>query len=67
MLEKVFVALGIGGILALIIGFFIIGPIISIWAVNQLFNAAIALNFWNWVAVAWLHLVVASTTTTSKS
>lgn len=62
MLEKVFVTLGIGGVLAIIVGLFIIGPILSIWAVNQLFGTTIAVTFWNWVSVAWLHIVVASTT-----
>lgn len=62
MLEKLLVTLGIGGVLALVIGIFIIGPILSILAVNHLFGTAIAINFWNWVSVAWLHIVVASTT-----
>lgn len=66
MLEKVFVTLGVGGILAVLVGLFIIGPILSIWAVNHLFGTAIAVNFWNWVAVAWLHIVVASSAS-SKS
>lgn len=66
MLEKVFATFGIGAILALIVGLFIIGPILSIWAVNHLFGTTIAINFWNWVATAWLHIVVASTTS-SKS
>lgn len=67
MLEKLLVTLGMGGILALVVGFFIIGPILTIVAVNHLFGTGIAINFWNWVSVAWLHIVVASTTSTSKS
>jgi hypothetical protein len=67
MLEKLLVALGIGGVLAIVVGLFIIGPILTILAVNHLFGTAIAINFWNWVSVAWLHIVVASTTSTSKS
>lgn len=67
MLEKLLVTLGIGGVLALVVGIFIIGPILSILAVNHLFGTTIAINFWNWVSVAWLHIVVASTTSTSKS
>lgn len=66
MLEKVFVTLGIGGVLALVVGLFIIGPILSILAVNHLFGTTIAINFWNWIATTWLHIVVASSTS-SKS
>lgn len=66
MLEKVFVTFGVGAVLALLVGLFIIGPILSIYAVNQLFGTSIAISFWNWVAAAWLHIVVASTTS-SKS
>jgi hypothetical protein len=60
MLDKVFLTLGVGSVLALIVGLFIIGPILSIWAVNQLFGTTITVSFWNWVSVAWLHIVVAS-------
>jgi hypothetical protein len=66
MLEKVFVTLGITGILLLVVGFLIIGPILSIVAVNTLFDTSIPINFWNWVATAWLHLVVASGRTSSN-
>ncbi len=65
MLQKLLVAFGVGGVLALIVGLFIIGPILTILAVNHLFGAGIAINFWNWVSVAWLHIVVASTTSSS--
>jgi hypothetical protein len=41
--------------------FFVLGPILSIYAVNQLFGTNIAFTFWNWVCVAWLHIAVAST------
>lgn len=66
MLEKVFVTFGVGAVLALIVGLFVIGPILSIWAVNQLFGTSIVLSFWNWVAAAWFHILVANTTS-SKS
>jgi membrane-bound acyltransferase YfiQ involved in biofilm formation len=66
MLEKVFVTLGIGGLIAIIVGLFIVGPIISILAINQLFGTNIAISFWNVLAAMWLHFIVASTTT-SKS
>lgn len=45
-----------------LIGLFIVGPWLSILAVNQLFGTAIQLTFWNWLATFWLHIVVASAT-----
>ena len=44
---------------ALIIAFFVVGPWLSILAVNQLFGTSIQLTFWNWLATFWIHLVVA--------
>ena len=61
MLEKIFTALGIGGVLLVIVGLFILGPWLTILAVNQLFGTSIQLTFWNWLSVVWLHIVVAST------
>lgn len=54
-------AFGVVGILLLIAIFFVLGPMLSILAVNQLFGTTIAITFWNWLCVAWLHIVVAST------
>lgn len=65
MLEKTFTALGIGGVLLLVVGLFILGPWLTILAINQLFGTAIQLTFWNWLSVTWLHIVVASTTSKS--
>jgi hypothetical protein len=61
MLEKTLTAFGAIGIILLIVGAFILGPWLSILAVNQLFGTAIQLTFWNWLAAFWLHLVVANT------
>lgn len=65
MLEKTFTALGIGGVSLLILGFLVLGPWLSILAVNQLFGTAIQLTFWNWLSVTWLHIIVASTSSKS--
>ena len=62
MLEKTILALGISGLALFIIGLFVVGPWLSILAINQLFGTTIQLTFWNWLAVFWLHIVVASTT-----
>jgi hypothetical protein len=62
MLEKTILALGISGVVLVVIGLFVVGPWLSILAINQLFGTAIQLTFWNWLSVFWLHIVVASTT-----
>jgi hypothetical protein len=61
MLEKIFVTLGVGGLILLIVAILALGPFLSILAVNHLFGTAIGFTFWNWLAAFWLHLVVAST------
>lgn len=66
MLNKLIGTLGVGVVLAVIVGLFIVGPVLTILAVNHLFNAGIALNFWNWIAVAWFHIVIAGGTSGSK-
>lgn len=64
-MTNIFTALGVGGIVLFIVGIFILGPWLSILAVNQLFGTSIQLSFWNWLAAFWLHMVVASTTSNS--
>lgn len=49
-------------VVMLLILVFAIGPFLSIFAINHLFGTAIAMNFSNWVAALWLHIVVASST-----
>lgn len=66
MLEKFLIALGVGGGLLFIVGLFILGPWLTILAVNQLFGTTIQLTFWNWLSVMWIHFIVANKTT-SKS
>ena len=60
MLNKTLATFGVLGLVLLILAIFIVGPWISILAVNQLFNTAIPLTFWNWLSVFWLHFIVAS-------
>ena len=49
-----------------IIGLIIIGPFISIWAINTLFPAAAIPYAWpTWLAMAWLHLTIFSKTVRS--
>lgn len=65
MLEKIILALGISGVVLVVMGLFVVGPWLSILAINQLFGTTIQLTFWNWLSVFWLHIVVASTTSKS--
>ena len=65
MLEKTFTALGIVGVILLLVGLFVVGPWLTILAVNQLFGTGIQLTFWNWLCVMWLHLVVVGTSSKS--
>lgn len=65
MLEKTFTALGIFGVILLLVGLFVVGPWLTILAINQLFGTTIQLTFWNWLSVVWLQIVVASTSSKS--
>lgn len=61
MLEKTLLAFGVVGIILFVIALFVVGPWLSILAINQLFGTSIQLTFWNWLSVTWLHIVVLST------
>ena len=65
MLEKTLLAFGVVGVILFVIGLFVIGPWLSILAVNQLFGTGIQLTFWNWLSVTWLHVAVSSTVSKS--
>lgn len=43
--------------IVLAIALIFVGPIITIWALNTLFNLNIDTNIATWFAVAWLQLV----------
>ena len=52
----------------LVVALIVIGPLASIWAVNTLFGTAIEYSFTNWMATAWLHILLTGTAVkTSKS
>ena len=51
----------------LVIVLVIVSPIFSIWALNTLFpTLAIPTNFWTWLAVFWLHVVIGSSVSYKK-
>ena len=55
------------GLILVIVGLFILGPWLSILAVNQLFGTGIQLTFMNWLSVLWLHIIVASNHSSKSS
>ena len=65
MLEKTFTALGAVGVILLILALFVVGPWLSILAINQLFGTAIQLTFWNWLSMTWFLLLIAKGTSKS--
>jgi hypothetical protein len=54
-------------IIALIVALMVVGPIFTILALNLIFpSLAIPLNFWTWLAIAWLTFQVGGTKITRK-
>ena len=44
-------------LIVLIIALIGIGPVLTIMAMNALFNLSIGITFWNWLSVVWLSMV----------
>lgn len=59
------VILAILGIILLIV-LAIVGPIITIYAINYLFSLSIPVNFWTWLSTSWLCFAVGGTSHYSK-
>jgi hypothetical protein len=53
-------ALGIIGLIILLVIFIGIGPILTIMSLNTLFGLAIGINIWTWLSVAWLSAFFAA-------
>lgn len=53
-------------IITLIVILAIVGPIFSIWAINELFGTEIVLTFKTWCAMAWLHIIIAGSAIKTK-
>ena len=51
--------LGVILLVALIVVVIGIGPVLTILSLNTLFNTGIAISFWSWLSVAWLHMIAA--------
>ena len=37
----------------------LVGPLATLWALNQLFGLELAYTFPHWLAIAWLHAAIA--------
>lgn len=46
------------GIIFTILILISIGPIFTIWSLNTLFSLNIPINFYTWVSMAWLLLIL---------
>ena len=59
-------ALGVTGLIILLIVLIGVGPILTIMSINTLFGLNIAINFWTWLSVVWLGIVLNGTRVKSK-
>ena len=59
-------ALGITGIIVLLVILIGLGPILTLMSINALFGLNIAINFWTWLACAWLCLLINGARVKSK-
>ena len=45
-------------LIALAVALIIFGPIFTIWALNLLFGTGIMVNFFTWLSMVWLQILV---------
>lgn len=54
------------GLLLLIVVLIIVGPFLTIWALNTLFGLGIAYTFWTWLATVILATAIKTKVEVSK-
>ena len=54
-------------LLLAVIAFIMLSPMFTIWALNTLFHLEIPVNFWTYVSMLWLHLILAVRSKEGKS
>jgi hypothetical protein len=54
-------------IIAVVIGFIILGPYLTILAISTLTGAVIPFTFKTWLATVWIHIVFAGGAIASKA
>ena len=59
-------ALGITGIIVLLVILIGLGPILTLMSINTLFGLNIAINFYTWLSVVWLGIVLNGARVKSK-
>ena len=59
-------ALGVTGLIILLIVLIGVGPILTLMSINTLFGLNIAINFYTWLSVVWLGIVLNGTRVKSK-
>ena len=60
-------ALGITCIVVVLLVILIgLGPILTLMSINTLFGLNIAINFWTWLSVVWIGIVLNGTRVKSK-
>ena len=54
------------GLLLIIVGLIIVGPLLTIWSLNTLFGLGIAYNFYTWLATVILAAAIKTKVEVSK-
>ena len=57
-LTDTFTGIGVVTIIVLLIILIGVGPLLTIAALNTLFNLSIAYSFWTWLAMLWVQFLM---------
>lgn len=42
-------------------------PFMSLWSLETVFNFKMIYNFWSWLAMSWIHLIIFLASSTSST